>query len=167
MTDRPEQGLASVVMRDPVHLLAFGFGTGLAPKAPGTVGTLVGVLFAWLALPLPMAYRIVLGVALAVRRGFAGAPGSWSCVSYGEGTSAGASSEGSRLRLLKTSTVPDRRAPGGGSAAGDGGSGGLSCTGSSAFEELLRKTLPLTLPRPVPRDMSNRSRTTSRTWSAS
>ncbi len=32
-----------VVLRDPVHLLAFGFGAGLAPKAPGTFGTLVGV----------------------------------------------------------------------------------------------------------------------------
>lgn len=28
---------------DPKHLIAFGFGAGLAPKAPGTVGTLVGV----------------------------------------------------------------------------------------------------------------------------
>jgi phosphatidylglycerophosphatase A len=27
-----------------LHLLAFGFGAGLAPKAPGTFGTLVGVL---------------------------------------------------------------------------------------------------------------------------
>jgi phosphatidylglycerophosphatase A len=27
----------------PTHLLAFGFGTGLAPRAPGTVGTLLGV----------------------------------------------------------------------------------------------------------------------------
>jgi phosphatidylglycerophosphatase A len=33
----------------PAHLLALGFGTGLAPKAPGTAGTLVGVL---LYLPL-------------------------------------------------------------------------------------------------------------------
>ena len=28
----------------PLHLLAFGFGSGLSPKAPGTMGTLVGVL---------------------------------------------------------------------------------------------------------------------------
>jgi len=28
---------------DPAHLLAFGFGAGLAPVAPGTAGTLVGV----------------------------------------------------------------------------------------------------------------------------
>ncbi len=28
----------------PVHFLAYGFGTGLAPLAPGTFGSLVGAL---------------------------------------------------------------------------------------------------------------------------
>lgn len=32
----------------PAHLVAFGFGTGLAPKAPGTVGTLLGLPLFWL-----------------------------------------------------------------------------------------------------------------------
>jgi phosphatidylglycerophosphatase A len=36
------------VFASPVHLLAFGFGAGLAPFAPGTFGTLVGVPFWWL-----------------------------------------------------------------------------------------------------------------------
>ena len=31
------------ILRQPVHFLAFGFGAGLAPKAPGTFGTLVAV----------------------------------------------------------------------------------------------------------------------------
>ena len=31
------------MLRNPVHLLAFGFGSGLAPKAPGTFGTLVAI----------------------------------------------------------------------------------------------------------------------------
>lgn len=31
----------------PVHLLAFGFGSGAAPKAPGTFGTLAAVLLYW------------------------------------------------------------------------------------------------------------------------
>jgi phosphatidylglycerophosphatase A len=31
------------VLRDPVHLLSTGFGLGLAPFAPGTFGTLLGV----------------------------------------------------------------------------------------------------------------------------
>lgn len=30
------------LMRHPAHFLAFGFGTGLSPFAPGTVGTLAG-----------------------------------------------------------------------------------------------------------------------------
>ena len=38
--------LAGRVWRDPVLWLAFGFGTGLAPKAPGTVGTLPGIVLA-------------------------------------------------------------------------------------------------------------------------
>ena len=38
-------------LRNPVHLLAFGFGAGCAPKAPGTFGTVVGVI---LYLPLSL-----------------------------------------------------------------------------------------------------------------
>ena len=36
--------LASTVMRNPIHILAFGFGSGLAPFAPGTFGTVAAVL---------------------------------------------------------------------------------------------------------------------------
>ena len=43
---------------NPVHVLAFGFGSGLAPKAPGTAGTVLAV-FIYLALaPLPLLYYI-------------------------------------------------------------------------------------------------------------
>ncbi|MEZ7829928.1 MAG: phosphatidylglycerophosphatase A [Gammaproteobacteria bacterium] len=38
------------ILANPIHLLAFGFGAGLSPKAPGTVGTAVAVLI-YLALP--------------------------------------------------------------------------------------------------------------------
>lgn len=34
---------AREIMSNPIHCLAFGFGSGLAPKAPGTFGTLVAV----------------------------------------------------------------------------------------------------------------------------
>jgi phosphatidylglycerophosphatase A len=44
------------LLRDPVHLLAFGFGAGLSPFAPGTFGTLIAVpivifvaQFGWIA----------------------------------------------------------------------------------------------------------------------
>jgi len=30
-------------MKNPIHFLAFGFGSGLAPKAPGTFGTLAAI----------------------------------------------------------------------------------------------------------------------------
>lgn len=36
------------LLRSPVQALAFGFGAGLAPKAPGTWGTLVGIPVYWL-----------------------------------------------------------------------------------------------------------------------
>ena len=60
------------VFKDPVHLLAFGFGTGLVPKAPGTAGSLLGVLFAWLTLPLALEWRVGIGVVLV-------AAGVWIC----------------------------------------------------------------------------------------
>jgi len=34
-------------LKKPIHLLAFGFGSGLFPKAPGTMGTLVAILPWW------------------------------------------------------------------------------------------------------------------------
>ena len=51
-------------LRDPVHFVAFGFGAGLAPYAPGTFGSIVGVIAAWWLLELPLAARValVLGV---------------------------------------------------------------------------------------------------------
>lgn len=48
------------VWRNFWHFLAFGFGSGLAAKAPGTWGTLVGLLF------VPLLQMWVLPLALAV-----------------------------------------------------------------------------------------------------
>ena len=56
--------LAKKVLTDPVHFLAFGFGTGLAPVAPGTVGSLLGVLLAWLTLDLGLPAQIGIAAAL-------------------------------------------------------------------------------------------------------
>jgi len=36
------------LLAHPAHLIAFGFGSGLAPKAPGTVGTVLGLPLFWL-----------------------------------------------------------------------------------------------------------------------
>ncbi|MBV2094935.1 MAG: phosphatidylglycerophosphatase A [Candidatus Thiodiazotropha sp.] len=59
-------------MRKPTHLLAFGFGSGLLPKAPGTYGTLVGVPLYLLMQPLPL-----LSYILLVALGFVA--GLWLC----------------------------------------------------------------------------------------
>ena len=40
------------LFKHPAHLIAFGFGAGLMPKAPGTWGTLVAIPFYFLALRL-------------------------------------------------------------------------------------------------------------------
>lgn len=42
-----------LVMSTPEHFIAFGFGAGLAPKGPGTVGTLVGLPFWFVLMWLP------------------------------------------------------------------------------------------------------------------
>ncbi|MCG8015954.1 MAG: phosphatidylglycerophosphatase A [Candidatus Thiodiazotropha sp. 'RUGA'] len=47
-------------MSNPVHLLAFGFGTGLSPKAPGTFGTLVGIPIYLVMQPLPLVYYLTI-----------------------------------------------------------------------------------------------------------
>jgi len=53
-----EKNLSRRVLTDPVHVLAFGFGTGLAPLAPGTVGSLLGVVLAWFTLDLGLITQI-------------------------------------------------------------------------------------------------------------
>ena len=35
--------VAQIVIRNPIHILSFGFGSGLSPVAPGTMGTLVAI----------------------------------------------------------------------------------------------------------------------------
>jgi phosphatidylglycerophosphatase A len=67
-----EQNLARQVFRDPVHMLAFGLGTGLSPLAPGTVGSLLGVLLAWLTLDLGQMTQIGCAIVLFVS-------GIWIC----------------------------------------------------------------------------------------
>jgi phosphatidylglycerophosphatase A len=74
--DRPQDTSpkppARLILTTPEHLIAFGFGAGLAPKAPGTFGTIVAVPV-WLALCWldPLAYVIVVAVLFAF--------GVWLC----------------------------------------------------------------------------------------
>jgi phosphatidylglycerophosphatase A len=74
-TLRAERALVRIparVLREPVHFLALGFGSGLAPVAPGTFGSLVGLALAWLA-ALPGFEVAVLLTLVATGAGF------WIC----------------------------------------------------------------------------------------
>ena len=58
--------------RRPHHWLAFGFGSGLVPRAPGTAGTLVAVPLYLLLAPLPAGlYLTLVGLAFVI--------GVWAC----------------------------------------------------------------------------------------
>ncbi len=59
-------------MTDPVHFLAFGFGSGLAPFAPGTFGSLPGVLLFWLTLDFGIYVQLTVASALVIS-------GIWIC----------------------------------------------------------------------------------------
>jgi len=71
MSQQPDN-LARTVMTDPVHILAFGFGTGLAPFAPGTFGSIPGVLLFWLTMDFGL--YVQLGIAVAITLA-----GIWIC----------------------------------------------------------------------------------------
>ncbi|MCH8945138.1 MAG: phosphatidylglycerophosphatase A [Proteobacteria bacterium] len=64
--------MARKVMTDPVNFLAFGFGTGLAPIAPGTFGSLPGVLLFWLTMDFGLYVQLGVAAALVVS-------GVWIC----------------------------------------------------------------------------------------
>lgn len=56
---KPE--LAALKLSNPVHLLALGFGTGLSPVMPGTMGTLAAIPLYWLIQGLsPVWYLLIL-----------------------------------------------------------------------------------------------------------
>ncbi len=64
--------LARTVFSSPVHCLAFGLGSGLSPKAPGTVGTVAAIPFYLLLAQLdPASYAVLVVLAAAV--------GVWVC----------------------------------------------------------------------------------------
>jgi phosphatidylglycerophosphatase A len=63
---------AGISLANPAHFLALGFGSGLAPRAPGTWGTVAAIPLFLLLDPLPMVgYLGVLLVAFGV--------GIWVC----------------------------------------------------------------------------------------
>ena len=65
MNNGPEN-LARTVLTDPVHFLAFGFGTGLAPFAPGTFGSIPGLILFWLTLDFGLYVQLSIAIAMAL-----------------------------------------------------------------------------------------------------
>lgn len=63
---------AKQIWSDPVLFLAFGFGSGLAKKAPGTFGTLAGIPVYWVLSPAPFWLYSLLTVLVTVA-------GIWIC----------------------------------------------------------------------------------------
>ena len=64
--------LARTVLRDPVHFLAFGFGTGLMPFAPGTFGSIPGVVLFWLTMDFGLYVQLGLVATMTLA-------GIWLC----------------------------------------------------------------------------------------
>ena len=65
------------MLRHPAHLVAFGFGAGLVPGAPGTAGTLLAFPLFWIAQPRLAAIEFVLLLAIMF------AAGVWACQKTG------------------------------------------------------------------------------------
>ena len=65
-------GLNKTVLTSPVHFLAFGFGSGLAPFAPGTFGTLMAVPLYLVMSKLPLAGYLLVTLVVCV-------VGVWIC----------------------------------------------------------------------------------------
>jgi phosphatidylglycerophosphatase A len=61
------------LLSHPAHLVAFGFGAGLVPVAPGTWGTLLALPIYWLASPRLEAVEFLLMLAVLF------ALGVWAC----------------------------------------------------------------------------------------
>lgn len=53
-------------MSHPAHFLGLGFGTGLAPKAPGTFGTLIGLPLFWLIHPSALQTQLMVVLVLFI-----------------------------------------------------------------------------------------------------
>ena len=72
----PQRATAAFMLRHPARLIALGFGSGLSPKAPGTVGTLWAwvaflVFDRWLGGSSPWGWAVVIAASLPI--------GVWAC----------------------------------------------------------------------------------------
>ena len=54
------------LMREPVHLIAFGFGSGLSPWAPGTFGTLIAIPIVLFVMQFGFAVHLAFAILAAI-----------------------------------------------------------------------------------------------------
>lgn len=67
LKSRSAPPIPAKIWRDPFYFIAFGFGSGAAPFAPGTFGTLMAIPFYLVIRPLPLlAYLIVVALFIVV-----------------------------------------------------------------------------------------------------
>jgi phosphatidylglycerophosphatase A len=64
----PRRATARFMLSHPLHILSLGFGSGLSPVAPGTVGT----LFGWASFAVLSRYLTVIDWGLLIAVGFVG-----------------------------------------------------------------------------------------------
>jgi phosphatidylglycerophosphatase A len=55
-----------LLIAHPAHFFGLGFGSGLAPKAPGTVGTIIGLPLFWLISGYSLIVQLIIIVALFI-----------------------------------------------------------------------------------------------------
>ena len=55
-----------LMLSHPAHFFGLGFGSGLVPKAPGTAGTLVGLLLFWLISGYALNVQLIIIAALFI-----------------------------------------------------------------------------------------------------
>ena len=72
MADPARPRLPARLLRDPVHLIALGFGSGLSPLGPGTCGSLLALPLAFALTLLPLASAVAAVVVFVLG-------GIWIC----------------------------------------------------------------------------------------
>lgn len=72
-TDSPQRPTLGFMLSHPAHWMALGFGSGLSPMAPGTVGTLWAWLAFWVMQPYmnDLRWAVLIGASLPL--------GWWAC----------------------------------------------------------------------------------------
>lgn len=70
MSTKPPSELFNI--KNPIHFLALGFGSGLSPKAPGTMGTVAAIPLFLLCSLLPSNFYLIIALLISV-------VGVWIC----------------------------------------------------------------------------------------